>query len=295
MKIAFITYNGAVKYAAANGFNEHLDLLPYLRQKGLDIDQKIWDDPSVDWAAYDVAILKTPWDYHQKVEAFRSWLDLLESLNVRLVNDYATVRWNMDKRYLKEVSAAGFEVIPSLFLDQGWKGDLAALFEELHTDTVILKPCVSGGSKNTVAVSLAGASAAYAGIVELVSQGDYIVQPFMKEVRDGEWSHVFFNGVHSHTILKKPKVGDFRVQQIHGGTIEALAPSKTEISHAAAYVRHFAKDSLYARVDGLMVNGRFLLMELELIEPFLYLSYGEDAVENYYRALVEQLYYGTNG
>lgn len=289
MKIAFITYNGVVKYSAANGFNEHLDLLPYLRQKGLDIELQIWDDPGVDWAAYDVAILKTPWDYHQKIEAFRSWLDLLESLDVRLVNDYATVRWNLDKRYLKEVSAAGFDVIPSVFLEQGWKADLVALFEELHTESVILKPCISGGAKNTIAVRLGDASKAYGDVVELVRQGAYIVQPFMKEVQDGEWSHVFFNGVHSHTILKKPKAGDFRVQQIHGGTIETLAPSKPEIAHAAAYVRHFAKDSLYARVDGLMVNGKFMLMELELIEPFLYLSYGEDAVENYCRALMEHL------
>lgn len=289
MKIAYITYSGVVKYSAANGFSEHLDLLPYLRQKGLDIEQQIWNDPGVDWGKYEVALLKTPWDYHQKIGEFSSWLDLLESLGVRLLNDYATVRWNMDKRYLKEVAAAGFDVIPSVFLDRGWKGDLVALFEELGSDSIIVKPCISGGSKNTVAVRRADAVSAYAGIVELVSQGDYIVQPLMKEVEEGEWSHIFFNGVHSHTILKKPAPGDFRVQQIYGGTIEPLFPGGAEIAHAATYVERFAKDSLYARVDGLMVNGRFVLMELELIEPFLYLSYEENAVENYYRALVERL------
>lgn len=289
MKIAYITYSGVVKYSAANGFSEHLDLVPYLRQKGLDIEPAIWDDPGVDWAKYDVALLKTPWDYHRKIEAFKAWLDRLESLGVRLLNDYATVRWNLDKRYLAEVAAAGFDVIPSLFLDRGWRGDLAALFEGLGADSIIVKPCISGGSKNTVAVSLAEASAAREGIVDLVSQGDYIVQPLMKEVQEGEWSHIFFNGVHSHTILKKPAAGDFRVQQIYGGTIEPLFPGASEITHAASYVERFAKDSLYARVDGLMVNGKFMLMELELIEPFLYLSYEENAVENYYRALAERL------
>jgi hypothetical protein len=122
-----------------------------------------------------------------------------------------------------------------------------------------------------------------------VEHGDYIVQPLMKEVQAGEWSHIFFNGVHSHTILKKPAAGDFRVQQIYGGTIEPVVPGQQAIAHASAYVARFAKDSLYARVDGLMVNGGFLLMELELIEPFLYLSYEENAVENYYRALAERL------
>ena len=289
MKIAYITYSGVVKYSAANGFSEHLDLLPYLRQKGLDIEQQIWDDPGVDWGKYDVAVLKTPWDYHQKIGAFVHWLDKLESLGVRLLNDYATVRWNLDKRYLADVAAAGFDVIPSLFLDRGWKGDLAALFEVLRTDSLIVKPCISGGSKNTVAVRRADATSAYAGIIDLVSHGDYIVQPLMKEVQEGEWSHIFFNGVHSHTILKKPAAGDFRVQQIYGGTIEPLVPTTSAIARAASYVERFAKDSLYARVDGLMVNGKFMLMELELIEPFLYLSYEENAVENYYRALVERL------
>lgn len=289
MKIAYITYSGVVKYSAANGFSEHLDLVPYLQQKGLDIEQAIWDDPAVDWAEYDVAVLKTPWDYHQKIEAFVSWLDRLESFGVRLFNDYAIVRWNLDKRYLAEVAAAGFDVIPSLFLDRGWKGDLGALFDQLGTDSVIVKPCISGGSKNTVAVRHADAVTAVDGIVGLVAQGDYIVQPLMKEVEHGEWSHIFFNGVHSHTILKKPAAGDFRVQQIYGGTIEPLFPSAAAISEAAVYVERFAKESLYARIDGLLVNGKFMLMELELIEPFLYLSYEENAVENYYRALVERL------
>jgi glutathione synthase/RimK-type ligase-like ATP-grasp enzyme len=289
MKIAYITYGGAVKYSAANGFNEHLDLLPYLQGKGFDITQEIWDDPAVNWGDYDVALLKTPWDYHEKIEEFKTWLALLESLQVRLLNDYDTVRWNMDKHYLKEVSAAGFEVIPSLFLEQGWKGDLVALFEKLKTDSIIVKPCISGGSKNTVVVRLADAAKAYATVVDLLSLGDFIVQPLMEEVQNGEWSHIFFKGRHSHTILKKPKEGDFRVQQMYGGTIVPLNPDEPVISHAASYIQHFAKDSLYARVDGLMVNGKFMLMELELIEPFLYLSYGENAVENYYRALVESL------
>ena len=288
MKIACIIHSGVVRYTAANGFNEHLDLLPYLRERGIDIEQQIWDDPNVDWAAYDVALLKTPWDYHQKIDAFRSWLDRLESLGVRLLNDYATVRWNMDKRYLKDVAAAGFDVIPSVFLDKGWKGDLAGLFDELRADSIIVKPCVSGGSKNTVAVQLGDVAKARDEVVDMVSKGDYIVRPLMKEVREGEWSHIFFNGAHSHTILKKPAAGDFRVQQAFGGTIEPLVPTRNQVADAAAYVQHFAKDTLYARVDGLMVKGKFMLMELELIEPFLYLSYEENAVENYYRALVER-------
>jgi hypothetical protein len=289
MKIAYITYAGAIRYAAANGFNEYNDVLPWLQQKGLDIEAVVWDDPAVDWTRYEVALLKTPWDYHEKIDAFRAWLDKIASLNVRLLNDYHTVRWNLDKHYLKEVAAAGFDVIPSRFLDKGWNDELLPLFEQLNTSDIIIKPCVSGGSKNTIIVSKANAAAAHDQVVALLATSDYLVQPLMHEVQNGEWSYTFFNGRYSHTILKKPKAGDFRVQQIYGGTIDTLYPSSEEISHAATYVERFAKNCLYARVDGLMVNGHFVLMELELIEPYLYLSYGENAMENYYQAIVEQL------
>ncbi|WP_143307510.1 ATP-grasp domain-containing protein [Chitinophaga vietnamensis] len=289
MKIAYIIYDGAVRYSAANGFNEYTDVLPYLQNKGLDISAEIWDDPSVDWQQYDVALLKTPWDYHQKIDAFKAWLHRLEALNIRLLNDYQTVRWNIDKHYLQDIAAAGFDMIPSLFLEQGWQGDLPALFEQLHTGNIIIKPCVSGGSKDTVIIRKEEMDQAYDQVVTLLGKGDFIVQPLMEEVQQGEWSFTFFNGKYSHTILKKPKAGDFRVQQIYGGSIETLHPSAAEIAAAAAYVQQFAKDCLYARVDGLMVDGRFVLMELELTEPFLYLAYGENAMANYHQALVEHL------
>lgn len=289
MKIAYITYSGNIRYTAANGFNEYDDLLPYLQQKGLDITAEIWDDPGVNWKQYDVALLKTPWDYHEKIDAFTNWLAMLDFLGIRLLNDVQTVRWNMDKHYLQEISAAGFSVIPSVFLEQGWQGDLSTIFNTLQTDSIIVKPCVSGGSKNTIVVKLADADSAHGNVVELLRKGAFIAQPLMKEVQEGEWSYIFFNGKFSHAILKKPAPGDFRVQQIYGGTIETLHPSDEEIAHAYTFAERFTEECLYARVDGLMVNGSFMLMELELIEPFLYLSYGEGAVENYYNALLECL------
>lgn len=180
-------------------------------------------------------------------------------------------------------------VIPSIFLQQGWAGDLNELFTQLNTTSIIVKPCISGGSRNTIVIKQEEAEAAYSEVITLALSRNLIVQPLMEEVTNGEWSHIFFNGRHSHTILKKPKSGDFRVQQIYGGTIEALTPKEAEIAQALAYVDRFAKNCVYARVDGLIVNGSFMLMELELIEPFLYLSYGENAVEDYYKAIVQHL------
>ncbi|MBX3256459.1 MAG: hypothetical protein KF862_20150 [Chitinophagaceae bacterium] len=290
MKIAFITYSGNGHYSAANNFNEYDDLLPYLQQQGLDISAEIWDDPNVDWSKYTIALLKTPWDYFQKFEAFKAWLNKIESLSIRLLNDYNIVRWNMDKHYLKDIAAAGLEVIPAVFLDKGAEVSLLPLFEELNTLQLIVKPCVSGGSKNTIIVQKTEAGKRQKEVDALLSMGDFIVQPLMDEVYEGEWSFIFFNGHYSHTVLKKPAKGDFRVQQIYGGTIETLFPGRAVIDRAKSYVDRFVPRVLYARVDGLMIKGRFVLMELELVEPFLYLSYGENAVQNYYNALLEHLY-----
>lgn len=289
MQIAYITYNGSEKYLPANNFNEVEDLLPFLQRKGLDIHAEIWDNPGIDWGKYDVALLKTPWDYHQKAEQFKEWLDRIQAMGIQLLNDYNIVRWNMDKHYLAEIEQAGLNIIPSIFLEKGWKGEFLHLFDTLQSGKLIMKPCISAGSKHTIVLCKDDIHHQTTSAYTLLADGDFMVQPYMEEVQDGEWSFVFFNNTYSHTIIKKPKSGDFRVQQIFGGSILPVSPPQSYIDGAAIYVQQFAKQALYARVDGLIVKGSFMLMELELIEPFLYLSYSENAVERYYRALKEQL------
>ncbi|MFT3747357.1 MAG: hypothetical protein QM768_03535 [Agriterribacter sp.] len=289
MKIAYIVYSGAVKYLPANNFNEIEDLLPFLQHKGLNITAEIWDNPAVDWKKYDVMLLKTPWDYHEKYTQFITWLDKTESLGIKMFNDFHLVRWNMDKHYLETIAGTGLPVIPSIFLNKGWNGELSSLFKKLQATKLIIKPCISGGSKNTIVIYSNTIADQADNILSLLSQGDFIAQPLMPQIEEGEWSFIFFNGRHSHTVIKKPKAGDFRVQQIYGGTIVPVNPGQALIKSAEAYVQQFAGDALYARVDGIMVNGHFILMELELIEPFLYLSYGNGAVENYYTALIAKL------
>ena len=195
----------------------------------------------------------------------------------------------MDKHYLLEIAAAGFDIIPSIFLEQGWNDELKPLFEKLGSDKIIIKPCVSGGSRNTIVIDKNSAIEDKDRVLAFVSEGDFIVQPLMQQIQEGEWSFIFFNGKYSHTIIKKPKTGDFRVQQIFGGTIEIVSPNQRYIDHVERYVTRFAKDTLYARVDGLVIDGNFMLMEIELVEPFLYLSYHPDAVERYFQAFITHL------
>ncbi len=121
----------------------------------------------------------------------------------------------------------------------------------------------------------------------LLEEQDYMVQPFVEEIKGGEWSFLFFNDTYSHCVLKIPKQGDFRVQHQHGGSISYPEPNPLHIEQAQAYVKGLPQRTLYARVDGVIVNSSFVLMELELIEPYLFLRAENNSFENYYDALLE--------
>jgi glutathione synthase/RimK-type ligase-like ATP-grasp enzyme len=286
MKIALVTYRDNGKYHLINGANEDDALLNFLKAKGYHITKEIWNDTEVKWENYDLVVLKSPWDYFDLIEEFYTWLTKLESQKIRLLNPIDTVKWNADKHYLQEIEKAGLKVTPSAFLVKGEQINLSSYFELFNTQQLIVKPCVSGGSKNTFKVTAKNVEEITGMLSQLILNEDFIVQPFLKEIEEhGEWSFLFFNGKFSHAILKKAKEGDFRVQASFGGTVHAKNAPLAYLNTAQLYVNQFAKDCLYARVDGTIINGEFYLMELELIEPFLFLAEYQDSLTNYYEAL----------
>src|SRR5690606_11943690 len=130
--------------------NEDHELLVFLQQKGLSIHPVFWNDQSVDWEEYDVVILKSPWDYHEHLSAFYTWLGRWAAADIRVMNPIDVVRWNSNKRYLQDIANAGLPVIPSVYLSKGTAlpgGD--SLFSALDAEKLVIKPCVSGGAKNT--------------------------------------------------------------------------------------------------------------------------------------------------
>ncbi len=286
MKIALVTYNDNGTYNSQLVENEDDLLIKYLQNKGLTIEKAIWNNPDVIWESYNLVIVKSPWDYFNLIEDFYQWLSHLKSKNVKLLNPIATLKWNADKHYLQDIKVAGLKIANCVFLDRGQKIDLSKYFDQLNTNMLIVKPAVSGGSKNTFKVTPENVDAINLQLNLLLIEEDFILQPFLKEIEEnGEWSFLFFGGKFSHALIKKAKEGDFRVQHVFGGTIHPQEPSKELIATAQQYVDQFAKDCLYARVDGVMVDGEFLLMELELIEPFLFLDTNKESFENYYQAL----------
>lgn len=288
-QIALITYKSSGNYTGVSE-EENSRLHELLSQKGLQVKLEIWDDPNVNWAAYDLVVLKSPWDYFDKIDAFYAWLDRLEQLQVRVLNPIQTVRWNSNKHYLVELQEQGERVVPTQWLEQGSTLQVQQLFENLQAEKIIIKPAVSGGAKNTFALTPTEAEAREGEINALLQQESFLAQPFLPEIQtQGEWSFLFFNGEYSHTVLKTAKTGDFRVQHFFGGTVHTPEPPAHLLEVAHNLVDRYAQNCLYARVDGVELNGELVLMELELIEPFLFMATSEGAFERYYEALLEQL------
>ena len=248
-----------------------------------------WNDPDVDWTRFDAVLVRTVWDYFQRYTEFLQWLDQLDALGVPTVNDSRLLRWNSDKRYLLELARLGVEIIPTRLAHTT---ELPATLQALQAQEVVVKPAVSGGAWRTLR-GTAG-DAAFAQAVAALPEGDWLVQPFVAEIqRDGEWSLLFFDGDYSHAVRKLPKPGDYRVQGEHGGSAELAEAPAPALAAAQAVLAAVARaghaETAYARIDGVMQGGRFLLMEAELIEPFLHLAMRPDAAERYAERLAARL------
>lgn len=289
LQIALVTCRSLGNYTA-NADSEDDRLFNFLKNKGYQISFQIWDDETVNWSAFDVAIVKSPWDYFDKIEAFYSWLHKIDQAGCQVLNPVETIRWNTDKIYFKDLQEQDVEVVPTCWLEQNGRFNASEIFEHLGTDKIIVKPRVSGGAKNTFAIHSAEADNYAAKMNELLKNEPFLAQPFLEEIKTkGEWSFLFFGGKYSHTVLKIAKPGDFRVQHFLGGSVHTPSPPDALLETAQQIVNRFAADCLYARVDGVEINGKLVLMELELIEPFLFLSTNEGAIERYHEALLELL------
>ncbi|BAP29485.1 uncharacterized protein CHSO_0448 [Chryseobacterium sp. StRB126] len=288
MKITVVGYKKEARLSQGVANDEDTELISFLKDKGLDVVPSIWNDENVDWSNFDVAIIKSPWDYHNHLNEFLNWLDHLEQLGIKVLNPVEIIKWNSDKHYLKDIADRQLPVIASEYLEKGSCFD-NNFFDLLNADKLVVKPCVSAGAQNTVTISRNNVNEHSKEINELLKDQDYMVQPFVEEIKNGEWSFLFFNGKYSHCSLKKPKEGDFRVQHYHGGSISYPTPDPLHIEQAGAYLKSLPQSTLYARVDGVLIDNAFNLMELELIEPYLFLNGDNTLLENYYQALTEMI------
>ncbi len=240
----------------------------------------VWNDPDVDWSTFDAVLIRTIWDYFKHYPAFLVWLDRLDELGIPTINDSALLRWNSNKRYLLQLARLGVPTIPTQLSPAGELGHTLAT---MRGQQVVVKPTISGSAWHTLR-GVVGEVVFDRAVTELPTACDYLVQPFVPEVVSaGEWSLLYFAGTFSHAVIKRPAAGDYRVQDEHGGSIEPSVPNAATLDAAdralAAVAALGHGDHAYARVDGVISAGQFLVMELELVEPFLYLAAQPDAAE----------------
>jgi glutathione synthase/RimK-type ligase-like ATP-grasp enzyme len=289
LHVAIATYVSTGAYDA-NTVDEDVLLSNLLEELGISHELIAWSDPDVDWSRFTHVLIKSTWDYFDYYPEFLAWLDKLEALGTSVLNPVGTLRWNSSKNYLLELKAKGYPCVAGQILPKGTATTLEALHDALEFETLVVKPLVSGGAKNTLKITRGAGKELEDKIASLLQEEDFLVQPYIPEiVAVGEYSLIFFNGVFSHAVLKSPAVDDFRVQHYYGGTIQEITPDSKMLASAQALVASFAKDSLYARVDGVVIDGVFHLMELELIEPYLFLGLSEKAIPNYKAALQKRL------
>jgi len=276
--------------AYADLFEDDLPLAQALADLNITPLPAIWNNPGIDWSSFDALVIRTPWDYFERAAEFRRWLDARIASGVLMCNDGDILDWNYDKRYLKELEAAGVPLVPTICVGRGERADVAALTKERGWDEIVVKPTISGGAYRTYRFRVEDAADYQAVIDDTLTDRGVLIQPFLPEILDGgELSLLFFDGVFSHAVCKRPRPGDYRVQFQFGGTTESVEVEPALVEQARACVLAAPSLPVYARVDGLVKDGQFLLMELEVFEPLMFLAHHPEAAGRFARAVQGRL------
>ena len=273
-------------------------LLAALRDSGVDAHAADWDDDAVDWSHFDLALLRSTWDYFERLPDFLDWATRVSALT-RLLNPIEVIRWNTDKHYLAHLVRADVPVVPGRFVEPGDAIGEAVdglLQAHPHSADVVVKPAVGAGSRDAQRHSRAQRNAIIAHVKRLLDANrSVLLQPYLHRVDEhGETALLFFEGVFSHAIRKgpllqrdaAPTAGLYAEE-----TIAPRAPSADEraIAQQALDAIPFHRPLLYARVDVIRDDQDApRVLELELVEPSVFVAYAEGATARFARAIVQR-------
>jgi glutathione synthase/RimK-type ligase-like ATP-grasp enzyme len=254
-----------------------------LRRGGFTVEPRPWTEVG-EIRPFDVVMPLVAWGYHLDPVRWHALLDRLERDGPKTLNPVPLLRWNSDKRYLAELGERGVTVIPTRFVGAL---DEAAL-EDARTefgDELVIKPPVSAAADGTHRLGMGDS------LPESARGRAMMVQPFLRSIVDeGEYSIMLFGGRYSHAIVKRAKAGDYRVQPHLGGTELPCAPPSGAIDLATAALAAAPAKAVYARVDMVRdATGKLAIIELELIEPSLWLQHAPDGGDSFARAVADAL------
>jgi glutathione synthase/RimK-type ligase-like ATP-grasp enzyme len=292
LRIALVTA------AAARDHDEDLAPLALaLRDAGADVTIPNWDDTEVDWSGFDLALLRSPWDYSERLPEFLDWAERAATRTC-VMNPLDVLRWNTDKHYLGELAHAGVPVVPSHFVEPG--ADVEASLDAFSTGCgegfveFVVKPCVGAGSRDAQRYGGGDRGAAAAHIHRLLDAGrSVLLQPYLARVDEhGETALIFFDGRFSHAIRKGPLLrrGEGPTRALFAPeAITPREPSAAEhtVAEQTLAAIGFGKPLLYARVDLIHdESGAPCLLELELAEPSLFFAHAEGSADRFARAII---------
>ena len=266
-------------------------LMKALERRGIKSHSVAWDDTSVNWTEPDLCIIKSASNYATKPESFIQWAKNVEE-KTRLWNNSGLVEWNHDKHYLMDLELRGVPIPPSIFVEKESDEKLSHILRGFDWSDIVIKPMISIGSfglrrfrvdsleaeRYLTKLRKRGFSQKFLGDTYSFSPGDAIVQQFIPEIANGEVSLLYFDGEFSHAVIKKAKAGDFRSHPIWGASVEKHAPSAEEL-RVGENVLNAMDPTEYVRIDLVNTFKGPLIIEVELIEPFLFFDMFPETAE----------------
>ncbi|MGN6663809.1 MAG: ATP-grasp domain-containing protein [Solirubrobacterales bacterium] len=259
-----------------------------LAARGVESATVVWDRMEGEMDGFDACLVRSTWDYHEQYEEFLAWARRVEAA-IPLWNDARTIAWNSNKTYLRELAAGGARIVPTVWVEQGERPVLDELLGRGWEEAVV-KPVVDLGARNLARVRIGDIEGQKA-LKRVLERHGAMVQPFLPSLEEqGELSLVYIAGQLTHAVRKRPAPGDFRVQSIWGGTVEPAAPTAEHLNLAERALSQIAPPPLYARADLVDdLSGHPSLIELELIEPNLYLTQHPPAADALADEVAERL------
>lgn len=263
---------------------------------GWDVDVVAWRDASIDWDNYDAVYICTPWDYPQHKEQFIEVLQSIENSAAVLVNPLPLATWSLNKTYLRDLERRGADIVPSIWFDTIEQQQIAGWFDQLRADKLVIKPTVGANAQDAFVLINPVPQEMQLQLLATFRERPFFVQPFIENIMtEGEYSLFYFGGEYSHAIQKIPKSGDFRVQEEYGGDIRSVQPAEKLLAAGRQVLSLVEPQPVYMRADFVRdAADTFRLMELELVEPSLYLRTNSAAAQrfavafdNYVRGEVE--------
>ncbi len=279
--IAFLTNDTHSQF-----FKDDLNVIPHLELLNLPTKPLVWTQVPIDQPKQALAmlqkfqaiIIRSPWDYHSRFTQFLNFLKFCKENQIKLLNPYEILIWNLNKHYLDELELNQIPCIPTIWTQNSNEFSKAEELMRLYK-TIIFKPAVSAGSANTFKLTQENINDHKNIMFQVMNEKECMFQPYLESIETiGELSLIYFAGNFSHAIVKKPKTGDFRVQDKFGGSIEAIQPDQDAMNIANKCIQYieskFTQKLLYTRIDLVHWKKNWVIIEAECVEPQLYFQYG---------------------